>query len=418
MAQKKQLLTKLYARNSIYQLAWKPFGGEWEYRSLGTRDPEKAKRERQKLIDNYVPDRRDEIAILKAKLARLEGEQLREEAQAALHIDNVWKAFMESTDTEPIQHATLQGYASYWKGKTGLKPFMERRGIATLADFGSEDAGEFIKYLAAEGIGKATATKYLTFFRRLWDTIAPRIENPWKRKKAQGFGGKVGKRPFTLDHQSQIIHDTGRYFEHADYMPPQEREQASIEYKALHIIMAYTGLRLVDACMLTLEEVFFGRGVIELAPQKTRFRGDDPMYAKIGIHPVLGVVLRTLMLGRTSGYFLCHIASEYQRDKSAVSKHIQQQIHTATELACCVRAPGRKRAIAVYGAHSHRKALSDRMREAGIDIMVRLQILGHKDSRSEAQDYSHVSDQEVRDAIMKSMPDLLRNHSASSISQI
>ncbi len=38
--------------------------------------------------------------------------------------------------------------------------------------------------------------------------------------------------------------------------------------------------------------------------------------------------------------------------------------------------------------------------------MVRMQVLAHKDSRSETQDYSHVTDREVIAAIRKAMPDL------------
>jgi len=133
------------------------------------------------------------------------------------------------------------------------------------------------------------------------------------------------------------------------------------------------------------------------------------MTAKIGLHPTLGFMLRTSLNGRTSGRFLPHLASEYARDKSIISKRIQKQVKKATGLECNVKPEGRSRAVAVYGAHSHRKALSDRMREAGVDVVIRLQVLGHKDSSGEAQTYSYISDKEVIAAIEKSMPDLLKS---------
>lgn len=412
---KKQLRCALRKHNAtgIWQLRYKPIGADkWTQKSLKTTSRQEAEKKRDEFVMNYIHDEDDQIAVLKAKIARLEAEKHHAHAVTHLALDNVWTAFMESVDYDPISATTLTGYKSYWFGLHGLKPWMEKRGISTLADFSHEDANDFIKYLAKSKVGRQTTTKYLTFFRRLWDVVAPRIESPWKRKKARGTGGKVPKKPFTLEHQRSILQGIDAYFDSiprkgAHWLSDEDKATAKIEYHALHIILAYTGLRLVDACLLNVEEVFFDRGVIELAPQKTRHRSDDPMYAKIGIHPTLAFILRTLLHGRSSGYFLPYIASEYEREKSAVSKRIQKQIKAATGLECSVKPQGRARAVAVYGAHSHRKALSDRMREAGVDVMVRLQVLGHKDSRSEQQDYSYISDAEAKTAIKKSMPDLL-----------
>lgn len=408
---KKQLRTKLLCRRGIYQLAHKSVGADkWTQFSLKTSDPDEAESKRQAFVDSHVSSRQDQIAILEAQLALLKDEQVEEEVQESLRLDNVWSSFINSSDYNPISDATMGGYIGYWKGRTGLLPFMQSHGITSLADFDSASAGDFLKYLTGESVGRATQGKYITFFRRLWNVVAPQIESPWKNKRGQGSGGKVKKKPFTIEQQRKIINHIGPYFDNLDVrgMPKEEREQAKIEYKALHIILAYTGLRLVDACQLTIGAVFFDRGVIEVIPQKTKHRGDDPMYAKIGIHPTLGMILRTLLKGRSSGYFLPYLAAEYDRDQTSVSKRIQRQIKDATGLECAIKMPGRARSVAVYGAHSHRKSISDRMRENGVDIMVRMQILGHKDSRSETQDYSHVTDKEVQTAVNSSMPDLLK----------
>ena len=408
----KSLSTKLVCSkpSGIYKLRYKtPGNPKWVQISLNTTDKAEADRKRQQFIDNHVPEAEDRIAMLEAQIARLKADKIQDHAQTALNIENVWNVFMGSTDRDPISAATLPGYVTIWEGRTGLKPWMKKKGIHTLADFTSEHAGAYIRYLEASKISRQTAGKYVTFLRRLWDTVAPDLESPWKRKKPQGSGSKIGKKPFTVEHQRAIIQYVDPYFDTIDArgLPMSERDQAKIEYKALHIIMAYTGLRLVDACQLTIEEVFFDRGVIETIPKKTRNRGTNPMYAKIGIHPTLGIVLRTLLKGRSSGFFLPYIAAEYDRDKSSISKRIQKQIHGATKLECNVKLPGRGRAVAVYGAHSHRKALEDRMREGGVHMVIAYQIMGHVDNASMMQTYSHVSDKEVVDAIKASMPDLL-----------
>jgi integrase len=285
----------------------------------------------------------------------------------------------------------MTGYLSYWIGSTGLLPWMKDNGINNLPEFTPDNAGEFLAHLTEKGIGRATQGKYITFFRRLWSIVSPEIECPWKNKRAQGTAGKVKKKPFTMDQQRSIINYT------------------TGEYRSLHIIMAYTGLRLVDACKLRIEDCFFDRGVIELLPQKTKNRGADPMTAKIGIHPTLGFTLRTLLCGRKSGYFLPDMAFNYDRDKSSISKRIQSDIAGATDLCCTIKPEGRSRAVAVYGAHSWRKSLEDSMREGGVHMMVAMQIMGHVDRNSMTQTYSHVSDKEVREAVGNSMPDLLTN---------
>lgn len=412
----KQLRTSLvrHPKTGIFQLrTMSPGETRWSQQSLKTKDENEAEQLRQDFINNHVPSKLDQIAILEAQLARMKGEHEKEEIQTALSLDNVWTSFLNSTERDPISEATLPGYESYWSGKHGLKPWMEKQGMTSLADLDRHIAGEYITYLEHGQIGRQTAGKYITFLRRLWDTLAPDTESPWKRKKARGTGGKVGKKPFSIEHQRKIIRYVEPYFDKLEcrgknYLTEEEREVGKVEYRALHIILAYTGLRLVDACMLTIEEADLKRGVIELAPKKTRYRSDDPMYAKIGIHPVLGMTLRTLLKGRSSGYFLPYIASEYDRDKSSISKRIQKQVKGATGLECSIKLPGRKRAVAVYGAHSHRKSLEDRMREGGVHQIVAMQMMGHKDNRNMTQTYSHVSDQEVIDAVTKSLPDLLK----------
>ena len=388
---KKQLRTKIIRKRDIYQLCYKSIGDTgWSQISLKTKDKAEAERKRQDFINNHVTDRRDRIALLEAQLLRLRGE----EAESDLSIERVWIAFMESTKRKPISNETLSGYISYWSGEDGLKTFIGKQGIKSLADFSDEYAGQYVAALAKRRISKATAGKQITFFTRLWKVVAPDNDNPWFGQFPQGVGGKVKKRPFSLDQQRAIINSVEG------------------EWKLLHLVMAYTGLRMVDACNLHGQHVDFDRGVIEVQPRRTRNRGNDPMTAKIGLHPTLGFMLRTALKGRTSGYFMPYLASEYDRDKSCISKCIQKQVKKATGLECNIKPDGRGRAVAVYGAHSHRKALSDRMREGGVDVMIRLQILGHKDSSGEAQTYSYISDKEVIAAIEKSMPDLLIRNQA------
>lgn len=386
---RKQIKTSIFphSKTGIFQLRYQ-FADDSRptTESLKTRDKVEAEQKRQDFIDQNASSRGDSIAILKARLAVLEAEKA---VADDVPIDDIWRAFLASTKRKPITDATLGCYSNHWEGTHGLKQFIEKRcKIKGINEFTEEHAGGFVAYMAERGLSKNSAGKHITFFTRVWKVLAD-TENPWRNQHPQGHGRKIGRRPFNLDMQRRIIsHCEG-------------------EYKVLHLILAYTGLRLVDACYLKIEEVNFEKKIIELYPQKTRNRGDNPMKAKIGLHPSLAMPLRNQMDGRSAGYFLPEIAATYERDHTAVSKLIRKQIETATGLNCTIKTEGRVRAVTVYGAHSHRKALEDAMREAGVHIMVAMKIMGHKDANSETQTYSYVKDAEVREAIEKCMPNLL-----------
>lgn len=353
-------------------------GGKRQYHNLKTRNKDIAAQRALKIERAIKSGNDPDVAasVLETVASRVRGAE-----SSSLPIGDAWAKYKDSPRRRGRSERQMAEYSRWWDQFTEWAP----SNIRTLQDVSERVADKYARWLG-ERYSPNSASKRLTLLRSVW-RLCGKGSNPWEGLRPVNRRRKLGKRPFTVDQIRQVI-------AHADEST-----------RPLHILMAYTGLRMGDACTIRIDDIDLSRGIIEMIPRKTRDRS-DPMMAKIGIHPALRPVLTRHLAGRSSGPLFEHAAKAYKQDPSSISKRLQRDVEKAG-IETTEKPKGGTRTLAVYGAHSYRKAISDLMREAGIDVMVRMAILAHTDQNSLTQTYSHVSDREVIEAVERSLPDFV-----------
>ena len=174
------------------------------------------------------------------------------------------------------------------------------------------------------------------------------------------------------------------------------------EMYGLFLVMAYTGLRLVDAATLKVDEIHFDRNVIVRVPMKTRrhVKNRNTGRALIGLHRALYLDLFPFINNRDSGFLFPEIASWSAERRS---DNVQAVFKKAGVVKVIEKDSGRKQSL--YGSSSFRHALSDALRAAEVPQVVINAILCHSDGTM-ASTYASVKDEEVIEAIQKALPDL------------
>jgi len=351
--------------------------GKPVYFRLKATDEASARLEADKLSDRMTAKDNTVVADgLRTLADRIETQQ----SSASIKLADMWAEYVASRKRPSSSTSTLSAYEIQAKAFTAWAGDITMEGVTpTLAD-------RYAAHLDAEAIKGGTVNKHLALLRLMWKVLLPRRDNPWVGMKTHLPDQSTRHLAFTEDQLKAILN-----------------RLEDGELKALLWVLAYTGLRLGDACCLQVGQVHLGRRVVELYPAKTGSRGTSPMLAKIGIHAALEPVLRARVAGKAAGMVLPDMAALYARDRSAPAKLIARHLE-ACGLVRTVDS-GQGRASCLYGAHSFRHTLQTMLNNAEIHPMVSDVILCHK-TGSMAQHYSHVSDAKVVEAIEKAMPGL------------
>ena len=145
----------------------------------------------------------------------------------------------------------------------------------------------------------------------------------------------------------------------------------------LLLLLAWTGLRLVDGVKLKWGAVDFRQGVITLAPQKTARRTGKE------VHIPLFPPVRAMLDARQAGKVLAParpvfpaLVDEYDRDNSALSKRLATAFAAAGMDTTEARAD-RARPVTIYGAHSLRHFFVTAASAAGMPAAMIKSITGH-----------------------------------------
>jgi integrase len=154
--------------------------------------------------------------------------------------------------------------------------------------------------------------------------------------------------------------------------------EGDLDLHDLLLLLAWTGLRLVDGVMLKWGAVDFARGVITLAPQKTARRTAKLVH--IPLFPAVRAVLDNREHGKAvnpAGHVFPLLADLYERDRGAtLSKRIGAAFEKAG-METSVSRDGRLRKGVAYGAHSLRHHFVTCATAAGIPAAVIKSITGH-----------------------------------------
>jgi len=346
--------------------------GKQQYHRLESTDGDAARKEMEGIV-RLLQGENDTLAdTLRGALARVESAGPRTGAA----LDGVWTAFSCSMRRKAKKESTLAWNKDIWDK---FVAWAKDAGITTMDGVTVAVAGQYASALDQNAdISVRTVDKYLSVLCMIWKTIQPHM-NPWigTRSTRVNRDAPVKHRAFT-DAQMRIILNTA-----PEYLSD------------LVWVQAYTGLRLIDCARLKVGEVFFGRGVIVRLPEKTGFRGDSPMEARIGIHPVILPILKRCCGQRVTGYVFERLANDHKADVGRIVKRFQSHLR-----ACGIEPSGdaRGRRIAIYGTHSFRYVLQSTLIGAGVPGAVVDLILAHK-SPGMGQHYTEISDQQLKDAI-------------------
>lgn len=361
----------LFTRGNLWNVRFRVDGKD-VYVPLETADEKTARAKAAELAPKFAGNTQDAIDALRGALARLENKS----DASGVMLSLAWRAYESSRSRPASGERTLSDYESQFKA------FVAWHGDGVMAAVDRTKTEAYVAHLESQKLSSATVNKHVTLLRLVWSVLLPEAVNPWLRLVAAYKTASVGHRAFSDDMMRRILN-----------------HNSEGEFRALLHTLAYTGLRLCDACLLRSESVFVSRGVIEVLPMKTRNRGSNPLVAKIGIHRAI----LSMMAARVTngGYVFPAMAEAYQRDSTAVCRQIQRHLEECGVDTQAVNAMGRNAAI--YSAHSFRHTLTTALVKAGVDVEVRQKIICHKGGMS--QRYTHVSDEQVIEAIDKAMSD-------------
>jgi len=340
---------------------------------------------RQGSLDQYE-------SFLKAELDRIRQHKTGENCVQSL-ISASWEAFISSPKRPKASRLTLSHYQSAWNQFAAGLP-AERKHIGQIT---AEDATDRMEAIYKDGLSQSTANKHLIYLTAILNALLPEgAKNPFDGVIARGSSKSddLSYVPLKAEQITALIAATSRQ------KGMKTTDEDHFELYGIFVTLAYTGLRLGDACGLMIEEVHFDRKVLLVRANKTSHRKKGKAaYAKIGLHPVLEAVLREQIGQRTEGPVFRRVGCWTSERQSSNAQLIFQRagVERRAETACGMRN--------LYGTSSFRHTLEDRLRNNGVHQTAINVILCHAD-RSMAAAYSTISDEEVYNAISSAYPDL------------
>jgi len=344
-------------------------------RSTKTKNRREAEKRRIEIMEPYALG--DKAKVYKEVVNKLHETEdrltvLNEPPPVTIH--KAWIKYIKSPHRLDSGESTLDRYGSIWirfdKWITD-----NHSDIEILNQVTEQTAAVYAENLKAAKIAASTFNQHKNFLKLLWKVLLPHKSNPWQRIASQHLN--------TLAARKQPL--TSSQFE--SLLAAVENET---DYHDLFVLLAGTGLRLVDVVMMKWSVIDFKSNVLTLAPKKTERRQGKIIYV-----PILPEALEVLNR-RQSGkvldpvaLILPELAEIYQRDRSALTKKITKAFNragmeTKTEQA------NRKRKTVVYGAHSLRHRYITEASKAGIPMEVIGSIVGHS-SISQTRHYNHLN---------------------------
>ena len=384
----------LVKRGGIYQARW-VVDGKTYCRSTGTgllREAEKILRD---FTAPYVAQRDEDR--LRALNAQLEGAVARnrafKEAEPGLGLMAGWTAYERSQNRPDTGPDTMRMYQSeYFRLVGWLKE--HHPGATELRHVTREMAEGFARYIGGK-FSANTHNKYVALLRLIWNVLAAKPEhkitdNPWSdiRRKLQIAHTR---RELTVDELERVC------------------KSVTGEMRVLFALGIYTGLRLRDCATVEWGAVDLARGVISIAPHKTkRHTGGTPIL--VPIHAALAQVLAETPQERRNGPVLPETARAYIADSGAVSAKIQRVFKR-----CGIRTQAEKesetdRARVDVGFHSLRHTFVSLCANAKVPLALVQSIVGHSNPAM-TMHYFHQSAQALQEAV-SALPDVTAEQSA------
>ena len=380
----------LIRRGKTYYAVW-TISGKKFCKTTKQTDKKEAVKELSRLMQPFLVE--DEVRTLETVKARIEGAKsemvaLDELQHPPLTCDKAWNAFERSPLRPDAGESTLRQYASElkrlvkWLVKNHAELKQKDTDAIAMRDISAAIAGEYAQHLTQEKVSASTFNQHINFLRLLWRVLATEAKttvNPWDgiaRKKLQALANR--KRALTR----------------AQYEALTAAALTDPDIRDLMILLAWTGLRLVDGVRMPWGNVDFTRRVITVFPQKTMRRTGKGV--NIPIFPELMDVLNRrqaeLPTTAASKYVFKSLVADYEKDAGAyLSKRIRA-IFEKIKLQTTEKHADRGRSSVLYGAHSFRHFFVTAATEAGMPPAMIKAITGHS-SDTMLEHYQHIGDQ-------------------------
>jgi len=331
-------------------------------RSTKTKNRREAEKRRTEIMEPYaLGDRAKVFKEVVNKLHETESKLAALNEPPPLAIETAWIKYNNSGDRPDSGDSTLDRYHSIWKRFENWIAD-NHADIETLDQVTEQLTAAYVESLKAAKFTASTFNQHKNFLKLLWTTLTPHRPNPWQRIKSHKLD-KLRTRKRAL---------TSSQFE--DILAAAENEP---ELYDLLVVLAWTGLRLVDAALMQWSAIDFMKNVLTAAPVKTARRQAKVLY--IPIFPAALEVFNRRQSGKVldpTAFVFPELAAIYMRDKSVLAKKIGMTF-TQAGIKTRVDQVNRKLALVVYGAHSLRHFFVTVATEAGMpDAMIK-SITGH-----------------------------------------
>ncbi len=365
----------LYKRGNVWWLRYM-VGGKYVFQSLETTSKEEAENKRKDTMRPILAaEKADALAVIVGRMKEAKSEQARAEEMAnpPLELAQAWDAYSASKFRPDSSERTLSGYEST------LKRFIRwltdtHPNVRAIKDVTDRIAFSYADQLQSEGVTASTFNQHIGFLRLLWRTLAKDIRsesNPWmdiRRRKLASQRLAHRHRNLTPEQFDSLLKSAGGTNMHD-----------------LLFTLGWTGQRLADVVLLRWDCIDFKRKVISVHPLKLRRTGKE---VHIPLLPALADLLKMRKRNAIGPYVFPDLVEEYQRNRTAISKHIQDAFKSA-ELTPRDTMPNISRAVVVYGSHSLRHYFATQALAAGMPAEIVKRITGHTSDAMLAH-YQHV----------------------------
>lgn len=386
MKTRKGWLIKRGKKGTFYAV-WE-IGGRRFMKSTGQTNAKNANTELARIMQPFLVE--DDIRTLETVKARIESGKaelvgFEESKTPPLTLDHAWSAFDKSPGRPDSGERTLSQYKSEfvrftnWMIKTHPGNDKDNPSAVPMRTITEPVAMEYAQHLSAAKVSASTFNQHVKLLAMVWRVLTREIKgagaNPWIGIARRRINPLANRKRALTPAQFELL---------------LEKAESDPDVKDLFTVLAWTGLRLVDAVKLTWGAVDFKQHVIVLAPQKTQRRTGKTV--SIPMFPAVKEVLDRRQEGKTlnSGRKVFpELVTEYDRDEGAtLSKRIAALFDKAGMPTSEKRA-GKARAVVCYGAHSLRHHFVSAASMAGLPGPMIKAITGHA-SDSMLEHYQHI----------------------------
>jgi integrase len=373
----------IFKRGSMYYVRFS-INGKRKTISLHTSNKEVAEKNAKTYLPVVNAETKEELAAHVAVAKKLKN------SNKTLPLNIAWNMFESNSLRPELKESTIACYKKAWE------MFMDFVNVEFVGQIDKDIAEQFANKLWNNKVSASTFNTYTGCLRKIIGCLlkdAGLEENP--------FIGIPRKKRNTEKHQRlsdeqfrQVLDVLDNPIAHSCYVKNIE------EVKVLIFLGAFTGLRLIDCCLMEMSSIDFKKQTIRVKTQKT---GATVL---LPIAPSLLKILKPLK-NQTDKYLLPTLTKRYLKDRGSVSATVAKVFIAAGLDTINVTDPQkrqRQRNSNKYGFHSLRHTFISWCARAGVPLSIVQSIVGHF-SQEMTQYYIHITDEE-RKVIINALPDI------------